>query len=73
MYQYVDFPGGSQFVFGDNDLKVILNLVADLSQQMKIKIPKELTILGLSTLATTITKDDIARNEDLKHPKETIF
>lgn len=67
--EYVDIPGGSQLVFGDNDLKVILNHISRFEPANEDQNSlKELTILGLS-IAITITKDDIARNEDFEHPE----
>jgi hypothetical protein len=69
----LDIQGGSQLVFGDNDLKVILNYVKQFEPTNKNQNSlKELAILGLS-IAVTITKVDIARNEDLEHPEMDKF
>lgn len=67
--EYVDIPGGSQLVFGDTDLKDILSHVRRFEPANENQNSlKELTILGLS-IAVTITKEDLAKNEDYKHPE----
>ena len=67
--EYVNIQGGSQLVFGDNDLKVILNYIRQFEPANENQNSlKERAILGLS-IAITITKEDIARNEDFEHPE----
>lgn len=65
--EYVDIQGGSQLVFGDADLKEIVSYVRLFKPtSVNQNTLKELTILGL-TIAISITKDDIAKNEDFEH------
>ena len=65
--EYVDIQGGSQLVFGDNNLKDILNYTKRFKPVNENQDSlKELAILGLS-IAVTITKEEIAKNEDFQH------
>lgn len=67
--EYVDIPGGSQIVFGGNELKTILSYVRQFEPTNENQNSlKELLVLGLS-IAMTITKEDIAKNEDFEHPE----
>lgn len=67
--EYVDIIGGSQLVFGDNKAENILDYIRQYEPvNEKQSSLKELVILGLS-IATSITKEDIARNEDFEHPQ----
>ena len=67
--EYVDIEGGSQLVFGDNKIEDIINYISKLEpldeEQNSLK---ELVLLGLS-IASSITKEDIEKNELFKHPQ----
>jgi hypothetical protein len=66
--EYVDIQGGSQAVFGDNKIEDILIRINQFQPvNEKQNTLKEIVLLGLSIVAV-ITEEDIAKNEDLKHP-----
>lgn len=66
--EYVDIQGGNQLVFGNNNLKYILNYVRRFKPiNNNQALLKDLTILGFS-IAVIITKEAIAKNEDFEHP-----
>jgi len=65
--EYVDIQGGSQLVFGDNKITVILTCINQFEPtDEKQASLKEIVLLGLS-IAAVITEEDIAINEDFKH------
>jgi hypothetical protein len=65
--EYVDIQGGSQLVFGDHNLNDILNYINLFKPENENQNSlKELVILGIS-ISVTITKEDIAKNEDFEH------
>lgn len=71
--EYMDIQGGSQLVFGDSDLKTINSYVRQFKPSNENQNAlKQLVLLGLS-IAVTITKEDIARNEDFEHPELNKF
>jgi len=71
--EYVDIQGGSQLVFGDKKFDDILNSVRQFEPlNEKQSMLKELVTLGLS-IAASITKVDIERNEDIDHPQLKTF
>lgn len=71
--EYLDIQGGSQLVFGDNSLTTIDSYVRQFEPSNENqKSLKELVILGFS-IAVTITKEDIAKNEDFEHPELNRF
>jgi len=64
--EYVDIEGGSQVVFGDNNIADILTCVSQFEPiNQKQTSLKEIVLLGLS-IAGAITEEDIAKNEDFK-------
>ncbi|RYZ24949.1 MAG: hypothetical protein EOO10_19525 [Chitinophagaceae bacterium] len=66
--EYVDIQGGSQAVFGDNKIKDILTCINQFEPaNEKQNLLKGIVLLGLS-IAANITAEDIAKNEDFKHP-----
>lgn len=67
--EYVDIQGGSQSVFGNNKFEDIITYIERFEPANdKQRLLKGLVTLGLS-IATSITKEDIVRNEDIDHPQ----
>jgi hypothetical protein len=65
--EYVDIIGGSQLVFGNNKIDYILDYIKLFEPvNQKQSTLKDLLILGLS-IAASITKEDLSRNEDFEH------
>jgi hypothetical protein len=65
--EYIDIQGGNQLIFGDNTIQDILKYITSFQPiDEKQKGLKELVISGL-TIAASITKEDIARNENFQH------
>jgi hypothetical protein len=66
--EIVDIQGGSQLLFGDTKMKDIIHLVERFNPINENQATlKEIVSIGL-TIAASITKDQIAKNEDLEHP-----
>ncbi len=66
--EYVDIVGGSQLVFGDNEIINILTYAKQFKPVNENQTAlKNLVISGLS-ISASITNEDIARNQDFDHP-----
>lgn len=71
--EYVDILGGSQLVFGDNPIDDITACIRQFEPINENQTSlKEVVIMGLS-IAASITKEDIAKNEEIKHPGLSSF
>ena len=65
--EYIDIQGGNQLVFGDTKLKDVLVYVQQFEPSNdKQEYLKSTVIQGLS-IGSTITKEDMYKNEDFEH------
>ncbi|WP_157547605.1 hypothetical protein [Hymenobacter sp. DG25A] len=69
LIEYIDIPGGNQLVFGNTELQSIIVYIKQFNAESPNQtLLKELIILGFS-IAASVTKEDIARNEYFTHLK----
>lgn len=66
--EYIDIQGGNQLFFSNHKIEDVFTYIRQFQPANESQNSlKEFLILGLS-IAASITKEDIARNEDFEHP-----